>query len=344
LSSKTALITGITGQDGSILAQILIEKGYRVFGLRPYLPIDDTERLFSVLDAVTLLHADMSDMASLVRIITQTRPDEIYNLAALTHVGTSFVMPEATANVNALGVVRLMEAMRATGIEKSARLYQASSSEMFGNAPAPQTDSTPFQPCSPYGCAKLYAHGMVQTYRAAYGMHASCGILFNHESPVRGEDFVTRKITRAIGDFLNARKDPLRLGNLDARRDWGHARDYMEGAWRMLQQPAPDDYILATGETHSVRDFATAAFACAGYDIAWSGTGESETGRDKHTGRVMVEIDATLFRPVEINTLCGDATKARHVLGWSPQISFESLVQEMVAADAPNAMPKRLYA
>ncbi len=344
LSSKTALITGITGQDGNVLARILLAKGYRVFGVRPYLAVDDDQNIADIKDSITLLHGDMMDTASLVQVLGQSRPDEIYNLAAMTHVGLSFSMPDVTASINGQGVVKLMDAMRTLGLDKTARLYQASSSEMFGNAPAPQHEKTPFEPCSPYGCSKLYAHWMVRTYRDAYGMHASNGILFNHESPNRGGEFVTRKITRAIGDFQMGRDEPLKLGNLDARRDWGHAHDYMMGAWMMLQQPTPDDYVLATGETRSVRDFATLAFAHAGYKIAWDGQGLGEVGRDKTTGRILIEIDPNLFRPVDIHILQGDASKARCILGWKPAISFESMVEDMVRQDSPAEIRKRFYA
>ena len=343
MQSKTALITGITGQDGAVLTSILIDKGYKVCGLRPYLPVDDMERLASFDGNIELFHADMTDMASLSRIIEKTAPDEIYNLAAMSHVQVSFSMPEHTANVNALGPVRLLEAMRATGIGATTRFYQASSSEMFGNAPVPQSEKTPFSPCSPYGASKLYAYWMVRTYRDAYGFHASNGILFNHESALRGEQFVTRKITRAIGDFAMGRTDPLLLGNLDARRDWGHAYDYMMGAWMMLQQEEADDYVLATGQTYSVRDFVERAFFHAGRQIVWSGEGEGETGRDKTTGRVLIAIDPSLFRPQEIHCLIGDSAKARRMLGWEPRYSFNDLVTEMVEADFPPSMRTKIY-
>jgi len=343
MSYKKALITGITGQDGSVLSQILLEKGYEVYGLRPYLPIEDTTRLYALSDSLQLFHADMSDGASLMRILDQTKPDEIYNLAAMSHVQVSFSMPEHTANINALGPVRILEAMRAMGMESHVRFYQASSSEMYGNAPAPQNEITPFAPCSPYGAAKLYAYWMVRTYREAYGFHASNGILFNHESAVRGEQFVTRKITRAVGEFGMGRVEPLMLGNLEARRDWGHARDYMMGAWMMMQQDVPDDYVLATGETRSVRDFVEAAFERAGRQIVWSGEGVDEVGHDKFTGAKMVVIDPALFRPQEIHCLIGDSAKARDVLGWQPQSSFEDLVAEMVAADSPAMVRKQIY-
>lgn len=340
---KTALITGVTGQDGAVLAEILLAKDYRVCGLRPYLPVEDTERLAPVADRVELFHADMADSASLCRVLAEVRPDEIYNLAAMSHVQASFAMPELTGDINALGPLRLLEAMRALGIEKTVRFYQASSSEMFGNAPAPQNEETPFAPCSPYGAAKLYAYWIVRTYRDAYGMHASNGILFNHESAQRGEQFVTRKITRAVGEFSIGRKDPLLLGNLEARRDWGHARDYMLGAWMMLQQDTPDDYVLATGETHSVREFVEKAFLAAGRQIVWHGEGAEETGHDKFSGQKLVMIDPSLFRPQEIHCLIGDAAKAQMALGWRPEHTFDDLVTEMVEADSPAALGRKLY-
>lgn len=342
MSHKKALITGVTGQDGSVLAQILLEKGYSVCGLRPYLPVEDTERLYSVSEEIELVHADMADGASLMRILEKQKPDEIYNLAAMSHVQVSFSMPEYTANVNAIGPVRLLEAMRALGMN-DARFYQASSSEMFGNAPAPQNEDTAFAPCSPYGAAKLYAYWMVRMYRDAYGIHASNGILFNHESAVRGEQFVTRKITRAIGEFAMGRKEPLMLGNLEARRDWGHAHDYMRGAWMMLQQEKPGDYVLASGATHSVRAFVERAFAASGREIVWNGAGIHETGHDRFSGQTLVRIDESLFRPQEIQCLIGDASKARRVLGWQPAYSFEDLVAEMVEADSPASLRKKAY-
>lgn len=341
--SKTALITGVTGQDGAVLAEILLGKGYRVCGLRPYLPVDDTQRLASLPRDIDLHYADITDSASILRILERTKPDEIYNLAAMSHVQVSFSMPEHTGNVNALGPLRMLEAMRTLGMENDTRLYQASSSEMFGNAPAPQNEDTPFAPCSPYGVSKLYAYWMVRTYRDAYGFHASNGILFNHESALRGEHFVTRKISRAVGDFAMGRKEPLMLGNLEARRDWGHAHDYMRGAWMMLQQNEPGDYVLATGETHSVREFVERAFAASGRQIVWQGEGVNETGHDRFSGQKLVCIDPTLFRPQEIHCLIGDAAKARAVLGWKPEISFDDLVAEMVKADSPAAIRKRIY-
>lgn len=333
--AKTALITGITGQDGAYLAALLLDKGYSVHGVRLYEATPNTQRLDDLLtaypDQFHLHYGDLTDSGSLYRLLTQTNPDEIYNLAALSHVRVSFELPEATANINALGTLRLLEAMRT--LKSKARFYRASSSEMFGNAPAPQNEDTPFQPCSPYAASKLYAYWLVRTYRDSYGLHASNGILFNHESPLRGEEFVTRKITRAIAGLIAGGNDVLKLGNLDARRDWGHARDYVEGMWRMLQADQPGDYVLATGETRSVRDFVEAAFSCIGMPVIWSGSGLKEKGLCRRTGRILIEIDELLFRPLEVNCLCGDATKARTSLGWIPQTDFLTLVQEMVKSD-----------
>lgn len=341
MSQKTALITGITGQDGAILCGLLVEKGYRVIGMRPYLPVDDLENIKALGLEPEILHGDLLDSGSLVRVLEQAQPDEIYNLGALSHVQASFAMPELTHNINALGVTRLIEAMRITGLSQSARFYQASSSEMYGNAPAPQNEETPFAPVSPYGIAKLSAYWSVRNFREADGAHASNGILFNHESALRGEQFVTRKITRAVGEFVIGRKAPLLLGNLEAQRDWGHARDYMRGAWMMLQQDKPADYILANGAARSVRAFAEAAFAARGWQIDWDGEGIGETGRDRKTGQVMIAVDPSLFRAQEINCLIGDAALARETLGWSPDYSFEQLVAEMVDHDAPVSAQRR---
>jgi GDPmannose 4,6-dehydratase len=342
MSHKKALITGVTGQDGSVLAQILLEKGYRVCGLRPYMPVDDTERLCALFGDIELVHGDMTDGASLMRVLERQKPDEIYNLAAMSHVQVSFSMPEYTADVNAIGPVRILEAMRALGMG-AVPFYQASSSEMFGNAPSPQNEDTPFAPCSPYGAAKLYAYWMTRMYRDAYGFHASNGILFNHESAVRGEQFVARKITRAVGEFSMGRREPLSLGNLEARRDWGHAHDYMRGAWMMLQQEKPGDYVLASGETHTVREFVERAFAASGREIVWSGEGIRETGHDKFSGQVLVRVDPSLFRPQEIHCLIGDCAKARRILGWKPAYTFDDLVAEMVEADSPASVRKKAY-
>jgi GDPmannose 4,6-dehydratase len=341
---RRALITGITGQDGSILATLLSEKNYDVHGMREYSAVPDLDRLPTSSD-ITLHYGDMTDGSSLARVLDAVAPDEIYNLAAMSHVHVSFVLPEHTAQVNALGTLRLLEAIRAAKMEKRVRYYQASSSEMFGRAAAPQSEVTPFEPCSPYATAKLYAYWTVRNYREAYGLHASNGILFNHESTARGQEFVTRKITRAVGAIEAGDKATLRLGNLDARRDWGHARDYMEGAYLMLQQEAPDDYVLATGKAHSVREFLECAFACVGIGLAWEGNGTSEIGRDTLSGRVLVEVDETLFRPQEIHELVGNADYARKKLGWSPRVSFEKLVEEMVMADRRvQTAPVKIYA
>lgn len=343
MTHKTALITGITGQDGAILAELLLDRGYDVHGIRPYLPFDDTARFHEFHKDITLHYADMADEGSLIRILDRVKPDEIYNLAAMSHVHVSFAMPELTGNVNGLGTVRLLEAMRTVGMEGHARFYQASSSEMFGNTAAPQTEATAFAPCSPYGAAKLYAYWMVRTYRDAYGYHASNGILFNHESTLRGEEFVTRKIACAVAEIEAGMRDCLTLGNLNARRDWGHARDYMRGAWMMLQQEQADDYVLATGETYSVRDFVKQAFAAIDVQIDWHGAGHSETGRDHKTGQIMVRVDPALFRPLDVHVLCGDASKARAKLNWRPSYSFTDLVHEMVEAERIPSRMKKIY-
>lgn len=343
MSSKKALITGITGQDGAVLAAVLLEKNYHVTGMRPYLPVDDTQRLSGIVDNIDLTYGDLIDTGSLMRVLDRVQPDEVYNLAGLSHVQASFEMPEITTNINALGPMRLLEAMRGIGLTQ-ARFYQASSSEMFGNAPAPQDENTPFAPCSPYGIAKLSAYWTVRMFRDAYGFHASNGILFNHESAQRGGDFVTRKITRVVGEFRAGRDVPLMLGNLDACRDWGHARDYMEGAHLMLQQPKAGDYVLASGITRTVRDFASSAFACGGYNVVWQGQGLAETGHDTKTGRILVRIDPALYRPLEIDVLCGNAEKARRVLGWRSRTSFDDMVAEMVEADMPARIERKRYA
>jgi GDPmannose 4,6-dehydratase len=327
---KSALITGITGQDGAVLARLLLEKNYRVHGLRPYAATHDTARIDDL--PLTLHYGDMTDAGSLSRVLDAAAPDEIYNLAAMSHVHVSFSMPELSANVNALGTLRLLECLRLSGARR-VRFYQASSSEMFGRSPAPQNEETPFAPCSPYGVAKLYAYWTARNYRDAYGMHVSNGILFNHESAERGEEFVTRKISRGVNDVVAGRAAVLMLGCLDARRDWGHARDYMRGAWMMLQQDIPGDYVLATGVSRTVREFVTAAFAAAGVPAVWTGQGLDEKAIHKHTGQVLVKIDPSLFRPQEIHELRGDAARAARVLGWHPEISFEDMVAGMVAAD-----------
>lgn len=330
--AKKALIAGITGQDGAILAELLLSKGYEVHGLRPYSAVPDTARI-DHLEDLHLHYGDLTDGGNLMRIINAITPDEIYNLAALSHVHASFELPEVTANINALGPLRLLEVLREMKAERDIKFYQASSSEMFGRAPAPQSESTVFAPCSPYGTAKLYAYWTVRNYREVYGLYAVNGILFNHESAIRGEEFVTRKTTKAVCEIEAGLRDRISLGNLDSERDWGHAKDYMEGAWMMLQQDKPQDYVLATGQSHSVREFVEIAFQHIGRSIVWENEGLEEVGRDKITGDILVNIDPNLFRPKEINHLLGDASKAKKELGWCPKISFEEMVLEMIEVD-----------
>ena len=340
MSDNVALITGVTGQDGALLAELLLAKGYVVHGVKRRSSSFNTDRVDHLYqdpherDVRFRLHyGDMTDATNLIRLVQETQPTEIYNLAAQSHVQVSFETPEYTANSDALGTLRLLEAMRILGLEKSAKFYQASTSELYGNAPAPQSEDTPFEPRSPYAAAKLYAYWITRNYREAYGLHASNGILFNHEGPTRGETFVTRKITRAVAAIAQGFQDKLFLGNLDAKRDWGHARDYVEGMWRIVQQATPDDYVLATGETHSVREFVELAFAETGVTIRWQGKGVEEQGIDDATGRVLVEIDPRYFRPTEVELLLGDPAKAERVLGWKHTTPFRTLVKEMVAAD-----------
>jgi GDPmannose 4,6-dehydratase len=340
MTRKVALITGVTGQDGAYLAELLLDKGYEVHGIKRRSSSFNTERVdhlyhdpHEVGVPFRLHYGDMTDATNLVRLVQQVRPSEIYNLAAQSHVQVSFETPEYTANADALGPLRLLEAIRLLNLEKETRFYQASTSELYGDSPPPQNEATAFRPRSPYAAAKLYAYWMVVNYREAYGLHASNGILFNHEGPTRGETFVTRKITRAVAAIAAGQQQRLYLGNLDARRDWGHARDYVEGMWRILQQKKPDDYVLATGETHSVREFVDHAFACAGRRIVWKGKGLGETGKCAQSGDVLVAIDAVYFRPTEVDNLCGDAAKARKKLGWRHRTSFAALVREMVEAD-----------
>jgi GDPmannose 4,6-dehydratase len=338
---KVALITGVTGQDGAYLAESLLKKGYVVHGLRRRSSSFNSgriEHLYQDLHEADvrffLQYGDLTDATNLIRLVQQIEPDEIYNLAAQSHVWVSFETPEYTANSDALGTLRLLEAIRILGLEKKTRFYQASTSEMYGKVQEiPQRETTPFYPRSPYGVAKLYGYWITVNYREAYGMHASNGILFNHEGPTRGETFVTRKITRAVAAISQGKQDKLYLGNLDAKRDWGHARDYVEGMWLMLQQNEADDYVLATGETHSVREFVEKAFAEAGHSIVWKGSGKDEIACDGKSGKVLVEIDPRFFRPTEVELLIGDATKAREKLGWRPKIMFEELVREMVQHD-----------
>ena len=339
--SKTALITGVTGQDGAYLAQLLLDKGYVVHGVKRRSSSFNTARVDNLyvdphVDSARFFmhYGDLTDATNLIRIVQETRPDEIYNLAAQSHVQVSFETPEYTANSDAIGTLRLLEAIRILGMEKSARFYQASTSELYGKVQeTPQTERTPFYPRSPYAAAKLYAYWITVNYREAYDMHASNGILFNHEGPTRGETFVTRKITRAVAAITLGLQDTLYLGNIDAKRDWGHARDYVEGMWRIVQQAEADDYVLATGETHSVREFVELAFAEAGRRIVWKGEGADETGTDAESGKVVVKIDPRYFRPTEVDLLLGDPSKAKEKLGWSHKTTFPELVAEMVAAD-----------
>jgi GDPmannose 4,6-dehydratase len=339
--AKVALVTGVTGQDGAYLAELLLSKGYVVHGLRRRSSSFNSgriEHLYRDLheDSVRffLHYGDLTDSSNLIHLVQRTQPDEIYNLAAQSHVYVSFETPEYTANADALGTLRLLEAIRILGLEKKTRFYQASTSEMFGKVvEIPQRETTPFYPRSPYGVAKLYAYWITVNYRESYGIHASNGILFNHEGPTRGETFVTRKITRAVAAISKGSQTRLFLGNLDAKRDWGHARSYVEGMWLMLQQPQPDDYVLATGETHSVREFVEFAFAEVGRSIVWQGSGVEEKGVDKKTGDTLVEVDPRFFRPAEVDVLIGDPSKARNKLGWTSKISFASLVREMVQHD-----------
>lgn len=336
MTSKIALITGITGQDGAALARFLLARNYTVHGIRLYSATDDDERLNGVdgHPAFIAHYGDLTDGGAVTRLLDRIRPDELYNLGAQSHVGVSFDVPEATGNINALGTLRLLEAIRTLGLTGKTKFYQASSSEMFGNAPAPQSETTPFAPCSPYAVAKAYAYWMTRTYRDAYGMFACNGILFNHEGPQRGPMFVSRKIAQSVAAIAGgAQRSPLLLGNLDARRDWGHADDYVRGMWMMMQHRVADDFILATGQTHSVRDFVNAAFAHAGIKLHWAGQGADEKATCARTGRDLVRVDPVLFRPKDINTLLGDATKAMDVLGWAPVVNFETLVAQMVDAE-----------
>lgn len=340
-TGKVALITGVTGQDGAYLAELLLSKGYVVHGIKrrsssfntgrvDHLYVDPHEssaRFF-------MHHGDLTDATNLIRIVQETRPDEIYNLAAQSHVQVSFETPEYTANADGLGTLRLLEAIRILDLAKTSKFYQASTSELYGLVQeTPQRETTPFYPRSPYAAAKLYAYWITVNYREAYGFHASNGILFNHEGPTRGETFVTRKITRAVAAIHAGVQDTLYLGNLDAQRDWGHARDYVEGMWRILQQDKADDYVLATGETHTVREFVRLAFECVDRELEWRGNGVDEVGVDKKSGHVLVRVDPRYFRPTEVDVLLGDPTKAREKLGWRHTTQFADLVREMVDED-----------
>jgi GDPmannose 4,6-dehydratase len=337
---KVALITGVTGQDGAYLSELLLGKGYIVHGLKRRSSSFNTGRVDKLYrdpreeDVNFFLHyGDLTDSTNIIRVVQETQPDEIYNLAAQSHVQVSFETPEYTANADAVGTLRVLEAIRILGLTAKTRFYQASTSELYGDSPAPQSELTPFKPRSPYAAAKLYGYSITVNYREAYGMHASNGILFNHESPLRGETFVSRKITRAVAAMQLGYDETLWLGNLEARRDWGHARDYVEGMWRIVQAETPDDYVLATGECCTVRRLVELAFAEVGVVISWSGSGTEEIGQDAATGKPLVRIDPRHFRPSEVNVLQGDATKAREKLGWVPTTSLEELISEMVRSD-----------
>lgn len=341
MTAKVALITGVTGQDGAYLAELLLSKDYVVHGLKRRSSSFNSERVDHLYEDPHLAgvrffmhYGDLTDATNLIRIIQEVQPDEIYNLAAQSHVMVSFETPEYTANSDGLGVLRILEAIRILGLTGKTRFYQASTSELYGKVQeVPQRETTPFYPRSPYGAAKLYGYWITVNYREAYGMHASNGILFNHESPHRGETFVTRKISRAVAAIEFGFQETLYLGNLDARRDWGHARDYVEGMWLMLQQEQPDDYVLATGETYSVRQFIERAFTRVGKRIVWQGSGVDEVGLEANSNRALIKLDPRYFRPTEVDLLIGDPTKARIKLGWKHRISFEQLVDEMVDAD-----------
>lgn len=341
MSKRVALITGITGQDGAYLAEFLLGKGYVVHGIRRRSSSFNTGRIEHMYQdphekGLRLIthYGDMTDATNLIRIMQETKPDEIYNLAAQSHVKVSFETPEYTANADGLGTLRMLEAIRILGMQKNVRFYQASTSELYGGiGKTPLNETSPFSPRSPYAAAKLYAYWITVNYREGYGIHASNGILFNHEGPTRGETFVTRKITRAVAAIELKQQDKLYLGHLDAQRDWGHARDYVEGMWLILQQSQPDDYVLATGEGHSVREFVEKAFACTGRTIEWHGKGVDEKGIEAGTGKTLIEVDSRYFRPTEVECLIGDPSKARKKLGWRHRIGFDALVEEMVKED-----------
>lgn len=332
---KRALITGITGQDGSYLAELLLEKGYEVHGMTRRASLPNTDRIAHLLDKITLHDGDLSDSSSIIRILRLVQPEEVYNLAAQSHVQVSFDVPEYSGDVDALGVLRILEGVRILGMEKTCRFYQASTSELYGKVEeVPQKETTPFHPYSPYAIAKQYGYWMVREYREAYGMFAVNGILFNHESERRGENFVTRKITRAAGRIACGLQDKLQLGNLDSKRDWGYAKDYVECMWLMLQHERPEDFVIATGVQHTVREFTTLAFAHDGIDLDWQGTGLEEKGIDRATGKALVEVNPAWFRPTDVDNLWGDPTKAKTVLGWNPQkTSYEQLCAIMADHD-----------
>ena len=327
---KVALITGITGQDGSYLAELLIEKGYDVHGIIRRSSLINTDRIDHIFENLTLHYGDLTDSTNLVRVIQQVQPDEIYNLGAQSHVKVSFEMPEYTGQTDALGTLRVLEAVRLLGMEEKVRIYQASTSEMFGLVQeVPQKETTPFYPRSPYGCAKVYGYWITKNYREAYGMYACTGILFNHESPRRGETFVTRKITMGLKAISEGKQDVLYLGNLDAKRDWGHAKDYVEAMWLMLQQDTAEDYVIATGEQYSVREFIERCAPFYGFDIEWHGSGDDEIAMDKNTKKTIISVHSKYYRPTEVETLLGDPSKAKEQLGWEPEISFRELVEDM---------------
>lgn len=350
--SKCALITGITGQDGAYLAEWLLARDYEVHGVKRRASSFNTDRIDHLYQdphesnvRLRLHYGDLTDATNLIRIVQQVQPDEIYNLAAQSHVAVSFETPEYTANADALGTLRLLEAIRILGLREKTRFYQASTSEMYGQvAETPQNESTPFRPRSPYAAAKLYAYWITVNYREAYGLHACNGILFNHESPIRGETFVTRKVTRGLSRIRAGLQDCVHLGNLDAKRDWGHARDYVKAQWMTLQYPQAEDWVIATGEQHTVREFVARAGAQLGMRIEWRGKGVREEGVDAGNGRVVVKVDPKYFRPTEVDTLLGDSRKARDKLGWKPEIGFDELVKEMVAADLNAAQRDALVA
>ena len=330
LSMKVALITGITGQDGSYLAELLLEKGYEVHGIIRRSSLINTHRIDGIYDRLSLHYGDLTDSTNLVRVIQKVQPDEIYNLGAQSHVKVSFEIPEYTADVDAVGTLRILEAVRLLGMEDRVRIYQASTSELYGLVQeTPQKETTPFYPRSPYGVAKLYGYWITKNYREAYGMYACTGILFNHESPRRGETFVTRKITQALSKISVGLQDCLYLGNLNSRRDWGHAKDFVEAMWLMLQQDEPEDFVIATGTQYSVKDFVEEAAPYFGMKIAWEGEGLDEVGIDKLTKKTVIQVNPKYFRPAEVETLLGDASKAKEKLGWEPKISFKELVEDM---------------
>lgn len=342
---KKALITGITGQDGSYLAEFLLEKGYTVYGLIRRGSVDTTERIQHIIHKIKLVYGDMTDSLNLVRIIQEIQPDEIYNLAAQSHVAVSFEEPEYTANTDGTGTLRILEAVRISGLSDKIRIYQASTSELFGKvAEIPQKETTPFHPRSPYGVAKLYAFWITKHYREAYGMFAVNGILFNHESERRGETFVTRKITLAAARIAAGIQDKLSLGNLNSKRDWGYAKDYVECMWLILQNSTPEDFVIATGETRTVREFCTLAFKYAGIELCWKGEGINEIGIDTKTGKTVVDVSAEFFRPAEVDLLLGDPSKAKELLGWNPRkTSFDELVKIMVSHDTEKIRKEILY-